>query len=268
VTRLVIALMLVAQSAAAPPAGSPLKFEVASIKHNQSGSDMAEGGTLPGGRVNARNVTLVNLVIMAYATPPDRIEGGPSWVSADRFDIAATGNRNASVAETRQMMQALLADRFKLKTRIEPRDRPVFDMVIAREDRLLGPQLKPSPTECAGQPGGESLPPPARPPDLANPTCGTIAFGGNVFRGHGVTLAQIAGSLSQFAGRPLKDRSGLAGLYDFELKWSRPSENPNPNDPPEFVTAVREQLGLKLDAVRGPVDVLVIVSAEQPAMDD
>src|SRR2546423_8026413 len=104
--------MVVAQLvAAAPPAGGPLKFEVASIKRNRSGSDMAEGGSQPGGRVNARNVTLVNLMIMAYAMPPDRIEGGPSWASSDRFDIAGVGNRNASVAETRQMMQSLLAGR-------------------------------------------------------------------------------------------------------------------------------------------------------------
>jgi uncharacterized protein (TIGR03435 family) len=164
------------------------------------------------------------------------------------------------------MMRNLLADRFKLTTRIEPRERPVFDMVMARDDRRLGPQLK-STSECAGQPTSEGLPP-SGPPSLANPACGTIAFGGNVFRGHGVTLARIAGSLSNFAGRLVKDQTGLDGLYDFELKWSRPSENPNPNDPPEFVTAVREQLGLKLEAVRGAVDVLVIVSAEQPSLDE
>ena len=89
-----------------------------------------------------------------------------------------------------------------------------------------------------------------------------------MFRGHGVTLAQIAGSLSNFTPRPVRNRTELEGLYDFELKWSRPSDNPNPNDPPEFVTAVREQLGLKLDPARGPLDVLVIVSAEPPALDE
>jgi uncharacterized protein (TIGR03435 family) len=265
--RLIVGVMVVAHFVAAgQPPESSLKFEVASIKRNRSGSDMAEGGSQPGGRVNARNVTLVNLMIMAYAMGPDRIEGGPSWASTDRFDVAGVGNRNASVAETRLMMRNLLADRFKLTTRIEPRERPVFDMVMARDDRRLGPQLK-STSECAGQPTSEGLPP-SGPPSLANPACGTIAFGGNVFRGHGVTLARIAGSLSNFAGRLVKDQTGLDGLYDFELKWSRPSENPNPNDPPEFVTAVREQLGLKLEAVRGAVDVLVIVSAEQPSLDE
>jgi uncharacterized protein (TIGR03435 family) len=255
---------LLAQSTA--DAGRPA-FEVASIKRNRSGSDMAEGGLQPGGRVNARNVTLVNLIIMAYAIPPDRIEGGPSWVSTDRFDVAAVGNRNASIAETRQMMRTLLAERFKLNARLEPRDRPVFDLVFARDDRRPGEQLRASAAGCDSQPSRESQPP-AGPPNVSSPACGTIAFGGNVFRGHGVTLAQIAGSLSNVSARPVRDRTGLEGLYDFELRWSRPSENPNPNDPPEFVTAVREQLALQLRPAQGPVSYLVIVSADLPQLDE
>src|SRR5947207_2499224 len=92
-----IAAMTFATAAAQTPS-SPLAFEVASIKRNQSGDDLAEGGFQPGGRINARNVTLVNLIVAAYALPPDRIEGGPSWVNTDRFDVVAVGNRNASVA--------------------------------------------------------------------------------------------------------------------------------------------------------------------------
>ena len=182
-TRLIAGVMVVAQFAASPPVDSSLRFEVASIKRNRSGSDMVEGGTLPGGRANAQNVTLVNLMVMAYSMPPDRIEGGAPWTRTDRFDVAAAGNRNASVGETRRMMQTLLAERFKLKTRIEARDRPVFDMVVVRDDRRLGPRLK-STSECAAQPARESLPP-SGPPNLSSPACGTIAFGGSVFRGPG-----------------------------------------------------------------------------------
>jgi len=116
---LVIAAMAVATIGAQTPP-SPLAFEVASIKRNQSGDEIAEGGFQPGGRINARNITLVNLIIAAYAFPPDRINGGPSWAKTDRFDVVAVGNRNASVAETRQMLRTLLDDRFKLKTRTEP----------------------------------------------------------------------------------------------------------------------------------------------------
>src|SRR2546428_2577384 len=105
-TLALVALTLAPAAAQTP--SSPLSFEVASIKRNQSGDEIAEGGFQPGGRINARNVTLVNLIIAAYAFPPDRIEGGPSWANTDRFDVVAVGNRNASVAETRQMMQTLL----------------------------------------------------------------------------------------------------------------------------------------------------------------
>jgi uncharacterized protein (TIGR03435 family) len=263
-TLAIVALTLATVAAQTP--SSPLAFEVASIKRNQSGDDIAEGGFQPGGRINARNVTLVNLIVAAYALPPDRIEGGPSWTNSDRFDVVATGNRKASVAETRQMMQTLLGDRFKLKTRTAPRERPLFELTT-RQDRRLGPQLKASAAECAGASGSRESLPPSGPPSLDKPACGTIAFGGGLLRGHGVTLAQMAGSLSNFTGRPVKDRTGLDGLYDFELKWSRPSENPAPGDPPEIFTAIREQLGLQLDATRGPLDVLVIVSADKPILD-
>src|SRR5438552_7577572 len=243
---MVIAALIDATAAAQTPP-SPLAFEAASIKRNQSGDEIAEGGFQPGGRINARNVTLVNLIIAAYAFPPDRVEGGPPWANTDRFDVVAVGNRNASVAETRQMMQTLLGDRFKLKTRTEPRERPLFELT-ARQDRRLGPQLKTSAAECAGTRVSRESLPPSGPPSLDNPACGTIAFGGTLLRGHGVTLAQVAGSLSDFAGRQVKDRTSLDGLYDFELRWSRPSENPPPGAPPEIFTAIREQLGLQLDA--------------------
>lgn len=262
---LVIAAMAVATIGAQTPP-SPLAFEVASIKRNQSGDEIAEGGFQPGGRINARNITLVNLIIAAYAFPPDRINGGPSWAKTDRFDVVAVGNRNASVAETRQMLRTLLDDRFKLKTRTEPRERPLFELA-SRQDRHLGPQLKTSAGERTDvRISRESLPP-SGPPSLDNPACGTIAFGGALLRGHGVTLVQVASSLSNFAGRPVTDRTGLDGLYDFELRWSRPSENPAPADPPEIITAIREQLGLELHATRGPLDVLLIVSADRPVLD-
>src|SRR5438552_3543707 len=94
-----IAALSIATVAAQTPS-SPVAFEAASIKRNRSGDEIAEGGFQPGGRINARNVTLLNLMIAAYGT--GRIDGGPSWVTTDRFDVVAIGNRNASVAETRQ----------------------------------------------------------------------------------------------------------------------------------------------------------------------
>ena len=244
----------------------PLAFEAATIKRNRSGTDFAEGGFQPGGRVNASNVSLSGLMVAAYAT--GKIDGGPAWARTDRFDVVAVGNRNASVAETRQMLRTLLADRFKLVTRTETREEPTFDLTLLRQDRQLGSQLKPAASDCSEATRSENLPPATAAPNLEHPACGKIAFGGGLYRGHGVTLDQIAGSLSGQANRVVKNRTALDGLYDYELRFSRASENPNPNDPPEIFTAVREQLGLQLQSSRGGVEFLVIVSAQQPQLDE
>jgi uncharacterized protein (TIGR03435 family) len=236
------------------------------MKRNGSGSDFAEGGFQPGGRINARNVTLTNLMTAAYAT--NKIDGGPAWTKTDRFDVTAVGNRNASVGETREMMRTLLAERFKLVTRTDMREEPVFDLTVSRQDGQLGPQLKAASPPCPTDTAPRENQPPSGPPDLKNPACGVIAFGGGVFRGHGVRLDQIANSLSGVVNRTVRNRTPLEGSFDFELRFSRPSENPNPTDPPEIFTAVREQLGLRLRDARGPVPWLVIVSAEQPRLDE
>jgi uncharacterized protein (TIGR03435 family) len=243
---------------------TPASFEAATIKRNRSGTDFAEGGFQPGGRITARNVTLFGLITAAYATA--KIDGGPAWTRTDRFDVAAVGNRSASVAETRQMLRALLAERFKLVTRVEMREEPIFALTLVRQDRQLGPQLKPAPDCTAAQ--RETLPPPTTGPDLNHPPCGAIAFGGGVYRGHGVTVDQIAGALAGQVDRPVTNRTSLEGLYDCEVWFSRPSESSNPTEPPGIFTAVREQLGLQFQQARGPVEYLVLVSAQQPQVDE
>ena len=272
-TRLIVLSFIAVALAGRPPslhgqtpAGQKsLTFEAASIKRNRSGDDIAEGGFQPGGRINARNISLFNLMTAAYGTL--KIDGGPAWTRTDRFDVIAVGDRNASVADTRKMLQALLAERFKLVTRTETREEPTFDLTLVRQDRQLGSQLKRAASECSPT-QRESLPPATTPPDLNHPACGVIAFGGGLYRGHGVTLDQIAASLTQPANRLVKNRTTLEGLYDYELRFSRPSDNPNPSDPPEIFTAVREQLGLQLRPSRGGVDFIVIVSAQQPQVDE
>jgi uncharacterized protein (TIGR03435 family) len=243
-------------------------FDVASIKRNRSADEVAEGGFMPGGRIAAINVTLANLMVAAYNVAPDRIEGGPSWVRQDRFDVVATGNRNATVAETRLMLRSLLAERFALNSRTVARERPVFAMLPVREDRRPGPQLRLTDPKCAASRAAvESAPPEAGPPSPSDPPCGRVAFGGGLLSGRAAAMDQIATSLSGLVGRPVVNRSGFDGLYDFELRFSRPSSNPGSTDPPEIFTALREQLGLRLEAGRGPVDVIEIVSAAQPSVD-
>jgi uncharacterized protein (TIGR03435 family) len=247
---------------------SAARFEAASVKRNVSGDTFADGGFQPGGRLTAINVTLANLVTAAYAIPPDRVEGGPTWARQDRFDVVAVANKNASVADTRLMLRNMLAERFVLVTRRRMRDAPIFAMTSTRRDRRPGPQLRPTKPECAAKRSSvESLPPEAGPTNPNDPSCGRVAFGGGLLSGRAVSVGQIAESLGGLVGRPVTDRSGLADLYDFELRFSRPSTKGEPLDPPEIFTAIREQLGLQLDADRGPVEVIEIVSAAPPTVD-
>ena len=242
-------------------------FEVVSIKRNVSGSDFAEGGFQPGGRIAAVNVTLRNLLTAAYALPPDRVEGGPDWTSTARFDVAAVGNRNSSVAETREMLRLLLADRFKLTTRTETREKPTFALVSTRSDGRLGPELHGTSADCkTGRVSPEDQPPSA-PPDPDNLSCGSIGFRGGLLAGRAVSMMQLATSLRGLVGREVTDRTGLDGFYDFTLKFSSRPVNADRAEPPEIFTALREQLGLRLNAEQGPVQVLVIVTAVQPSLD-
>lgn len=263
-----VVVLFVSGVVAAQEPPRPLTFDAASIKRNLSADDFADGGFAPGGRITAVNVTLANLITAAYAVAPDRIDGGPPWVRQDRFDVVATANRNASVGETRQMLRALLADRFALVTTNGTRQRPVFLLTSTRRDDRPGPQLRRTTPECAARRlSPESAAPETGPPSVADPPCGRVAFGGGLLSGRGVDVGQIAASLDGLVGRPVTNRSRFEGLYDFELRFSRQGSSPGPTDPPEIFTAVREQLGLRLDAGRGAVEVLVIVSVAPPTVD-
>jgi len=266
--KVVFALVLGTTTLFGQQPTNALSFDVASIKRNLSADDFSEGGFMPGGRITAINVTLVNLMVAAHNLPPDRIEGGPSWSRRDRFDVVATGNRNATVAETRLMLRSLLTERFALNSRTGARERPIFAMLPSRDDRRPGPQLRLTDPKCAAsRTAVESALPEAGPPSPTEPPCGRVAFGGGLLSGRAATIDQIATSLSGLVGRPVVNRSGLDGLYDFELRFSRPMANPGPTDPPEIFTALREQLGLRLEPGRGPVDVIEIVSAAPPSVD-
>jgi uncharacterized protein (TIGR03435 family) len=202
------------------------------------------------------------------------------------------------------MMRQVLADRFRLKVRTETRDLPVYELVLARDDGRLGPELKPSAPECvtmmstqgrgrAGAPGGRGGAPPAPaidgrgrgrgpggPGPLAldgPPPCGSRGGGFGRFRAGGTTMEQLAANLSGSAQRVVTDKTGLAGYYDVMLTYTPdpaqlPLAPPPPGvelpaiDPngPSLFTAIQEQLGLELRSARGPVDVLVIESIERP----
>jgi uncharacterized protein (TIGR03435 family) len=177
-------------------------------------------------------------------------------------------------------MRSLLADRFKLIVHLEQRELPVYVLAVARSDGRLGPQLKPSTTNCQALMAanrGRGGPPPAPMPNGA-PPCGMRVAPGAVLGG-GFPITQLATTLSQLVGRSVVDRTGLSGEYDIELKFA-PDQMPiglppkldvplPPLDPngPSIFTALQEQLGLKLESSKDAVDVLVIDHAEPPTPD-
>jgi uncharacterized protein (TIGR03435 family) len=248
---------------------APAQFEVASVKVNTSGDAKVAIQMLPGGRFTATNATLRQLIRNAYQLQEFQITGGPNWLDRDHFDIVAKaeGASPDDPGRARLMLRALLAERFALTVHIEARDLPIYALVPAKSDGTLGPELKRTGPECeardAGSPGNRS-------------TCDLRVLPGTVAAGR-ATLAELAVGLSPLVGRIVQDRTGLAGNFAFTLRWTPEQMSPGLERkaramglPPvdtegsSLFTAVREQLGLKLDSQKGPVDVLVIDRAERP----
>jgi uncharacterized protein (TIGR03435 family) len=276
-------------------------FEVASIKPsnpNPSGPLGATPMVLPAlGRLTAMNVTLRMLVMAAYQKQPFQIVGGPEWQNSNKFDINAKAE-DASLTTDQMLglLQTLLADRFKLKVHTETRDVPIYALVVARSDGKLGNKLKPSTENCpdfkvqqqqqleAIAKGGIAalaamMPKPGETRPCAivplPPTPGSIGM-----KASGQALSTLTLLLTQLTGRPVVDKTGLTGLYDFELTidmqtlvrlYSELGVNvplpPGLPEGPSLMTLLQEDLGLKLDSQRGPGEVLVIDGAELPTAD-
>jgi uncharacterized protein (TIGR03435 family) len=245
-------------------------FEAASIRRNVSTNMQGSGlaGPQPGGRFIAVGVTLRRLVDGAYDGV--QVVGGPAWVDNDRFDINARASGDVPPSEIVRMVRSLLTDRFKLVLHTETREMPVYVLTTSRSDRRLGPKLRESDAKCA-QEARNYVPQLAPGP----PPCGDFRLGARALTARGMTMARFAGLLRGRVDRPVFDRTDFTAAYDLELEWSSdlglqqaPPGAAGANElTPEglsLFTALQEQLGLKLDATRGPVDVLVIDSVEPP----
>ena len=235
-----------------------LAYEVASIKGNADSSSTRWGfQTETGGRIRATNVPLRILIVIAYGASANStmgqdftLAGGPGWISTEGFDVDARPPEGLTptAAQTQEMLQALLAERFQLKVRRETRDGPAYALVTAKG----GPKLKPSPD--SQKPGGTTI-------------------GRGLIRATHQDLNGLATVLAGQVNRKVVNRTDLTGLYDFELKWMpdpsppAPGEQPPPpdSDLPSLFTAVEEQLGLRLEPTTAPVDTLVIEHVEQPS---
>ena len=258
---LVTALLLTGLSGYAQAPG----FEVASVKANKSGATQVTVSWQGG--VTMINVPLRAIVQFAYnINTPSRIIGHPDWTNVERFDIQAKPPEGATgVEQMRPMLQALLAERFKMVARMEKRELLSYALVKARANGALGPKLKPSTANCTG--GGPLTPAPA---GAANPDavpCGIRPGGAGRISLVGIPMGQLAPLISLVVGRPVVDRTGISGLYDIEMAFTpqAPVGSDLANaDATSIFTALEEQLGLKLDAQRELAEVLVIDRIDRP----
>jgi uncharacterized protein (TIGR03435 family) len=234
------------------------QFEVASIKPMEPamGGKMAvEIQMAPGGRFIAKGLNLRMLIQQAYDLRDFQISGLPSWASTDRYEINAKGEGETIAREDiRPMLQGLLADRFQLKIRRETKEAPVYNLVVAKD----GPKLK----ESEAAEGRDQ-----------------IRMGRGTLQAQRATIGSITNLLANQLGRAVIDKTGLTKRYDFKLEWT-PDESQNPqmrqmhpdapppppidSAGPSIFTAVQEQLGLRLESSKGPVEVLVIEKVEKP----
>ena len=252
-SAMVLTIVAAGIAAAAAQETAP-RFEVASVKPNVGADRSIPFRTPPADGITLTNFPLESIVRFAYSVQPFRVEGLPAWTREERFDIAAKAAGPITDEQRRLMMRSLLVERFRLKARFVTREKTIYVMTTARADKQLGPGLTPRP-ECA-----------TAPPDKPCQSGGSGRSDAIQLRA--VTLTQLAdGMLSTLRGELVRDETGVPGAFDVQMSW-RPETSTDADDArPAFVTAVQEQLGLKLEPLRRPVEVLVVESIDRPTPD-
>ena len=238
-------------------------FEVATIKPNAENDHRVMFRLLPGGGFSASGTSLRMLIMQDYNVKDFQVTGGPGWLATDRYDVNAKAEASTerfSPDTFRPMLQSLLAERFQLKFHKETKEMPVYALVAGK-----GPhKLKASEAPAAGAPPQRQM----------------MRIGRGQANLQGTNMAGLAQLLSQQLGRPVIDKTGIEGTFDVEMRWTpEPGQGggpfggaPPPPDAiaqsdtsgPSLFTAVQEQLGLKLDSTKGPVEILIIDSASKP----
>lgn len=274
------------QAQSGDPAGDRKTFEVVSIKRSDPSVSQRSLAITPGGRFTATATTLKALIMLAYNIGPDKLTGATGWMDSEKYDVIATAPEGAikgSVGrqaqwtgpngqsakwtalpadseggrQIRGMLQALLADRFQLKIQPETKELPVYALLVGKD----GPKLQESKGESVQIRSGS---------------------GPGEFSFQGTPMSTLAITLTWLTGRPVLDKTGLKGNYDFKLQWT-PDENQmqmfrgtgggaasnlstaaEPSGPSIF-TALQEQLGLRLESTKGPVETFVVEHAEKPS---
>lgn len=261
--RVVTAVVLLALAVAPLIAQTPdaaLRFEVASIRPSKSGESFGYYRPDPN-RLSITNMSVVDLVGLAYRMPINRVIGS-DWLRTERFNITATFEAPSSgSARWAVMLQNLLAERFALRQHKETRRTSVYVLTTARSDGQLGPQLV-AMKECVE-------------PPRVTPGCGGLAYprvdgGVSIIARRTWASLQLAEILPDEVGRIVVDETKLSGWFDVRLQWASgaaalPSTAPPADvELPSLFTALREQLGLKLEAAERPIEMIVIDKAERP----
>jgi uncharacterized protein (TIGR03435 family) len=269
-----------AQTAGPAAATARPEFDVASIRLNTRGG--ASTMMTPGDRMTVINMSLEQLIRIAYGVRDDQITGGAAWIRRDRYDIEATGNGLHAPAASgprnkpaHLMLQTLLEDRFQLKVHREVKEGAVYELWVAKGGVKMPLQPAGSCVDMwkpgAMVPGG---PPQVYCDDWQEAGMGRMVGAGITMATKGDPNAGLIAALTQILSQTVIDKTGLIGAYEVHLDWTPdmaavpdavPNTVPTADTGPSIFTAVREQLGLELKATKGPVQMLVVDSAQQPS---
>ena len=252
-------------------AQSPPEFNVSSIKPNVSGAPGGDTRRMPDGTYTATNIAIHNLLPLAWPSEDFEYRNLPDWSRRNRYDVTVKPPPGTSSAQIQEMWRALFKSRFQLEAHHETREVPIYALVLARADGRLGPQLKPSPHDCAALAAAAAKEPVTSRPtapseEEAMGTCGSLFLPGRMIIG-GMEISRFARSLSSSVGRIVEDRTGLKGYYAITVSVAL-SGNDVPGDPgnaASIFTALEEQLGLKLEPARKTLQTVVIDRIEPPS---
>lgn len=252
-------------------------FDVASVKPCDPSIGVYPNVPSAGARFYRGCTSATSLISFAYDLPSSRIDAIPDWVFTERYTIDARPGRAVQVDEMRAMARHLLADRFAFRAHTSSREATGYHLVLARRDGALGPKVRRAAVDCmpflSGVRSRAEVPRDAAGRDLCPPV--DTATANNLMLNHrwnGMTLAFLVSTLERRVGPYVIDRTGLEGLYDFDLTW--PAEDRDtPADVPQvagaqtFLAAIEQQLGLRLEPAKVTVDVLIVDAMQRPTPD-
>ena len=257
--------------------GPPTAFEAVSIKPLTGDAPLVSGPSSPD-RFEDPDTDLTFLIRYAHDLFEYQVVGGPGWVRSKRWQISAKAPAPARGPAMRALVRQMLVDRFALKAHTETRELPVYNLVMARGDRQLGPGIKPSIVDCMPFLTGQR--PMSESPREKESGMAACSVGGSISkeglltpRLNGQPLSSLVRNLEASLQRRVVDRTGLKGNYDITFGYvddnllaqsSLRAAAPAASEGPSLMTALQEQLGMKLESARGPVEVLVIDSVREP----